>query len=376
MTTETLVPVAVILTVVAVLMLMIPTVMRPTTPLGVSVPVARLDEPIIRTAIRRYRVMTAGAWLLCLVLMVGLSFTAMPETALAGTFLFVIGQVVSYVVARQAIVRAKQAGGWYDGVPVRLAGTVTPEDRHVPIPVSWFIAAVFVVACATAVGVVIYPSLPHVVPTHWGLNGVANQYRTKSVWTVFGPLMIGTVVVVGLFALSFLSRVVPIRAVPGEDAAHNADRAHAMRTALATAFGRLMLLIALEFAWASVSPWLLPHVPSVAAIGALVVVALILVTVFALLLRWRRLMQGDARAVARERVNGSATDAPDDDRYWKAGILYVNRDDPALFVQRRFGVGWTINLGHPAGVVIGVILLMVVLGAVTFALTHAALGGG
>jgi uncharacterized membrane protein len=36
----------------------------------------------------------------------------------------------------------------------------------------------------------------------------------------------------------------------------------------------------------------------------------------------------------------------DDDRFWKAGLIYVNRDDPALMVGARFGVGWTLNLGN------------------------------
>ncbi len=38
----------------------------------------------------------------------------------------------------------------------------------------------------------------------------------------------------------------------------------------------------------------------------------------------------------------------DDDRFWKAGLLYVNRDDPAVVVGARFGVGWTLNLGNAA----------------------------
>jgi uncharacterized membrane protein len=38
----------------------------------------------------------------------------------------------------------------------------------------------------------------------------------------------------------------------------------------------------------------------------------------------------------------------DDDRFWKAGLLYVNRDDPAIVVGARFGVGWMLNAGNPA----------------------------
>ena len=37
----------------------------------------------------------------------------------------------------------------------------------------------------------------------------------------------------------------------------------------------------------------------------------------------------------------------DDDAHWVAGVFYVNRDDPSLFLPERFGVGWTVNLGRP-----------------------------
>ena len=37
----------------------------------------------------------------------------------------------------------------------------------------------------------------------------------------------------------------------------------------------------------------------------------------------------------------------DDDEHWKAGIFYVNREDPSVVVPRRFGVGWAMNWGNP-----------------------------
>jgi uncharacterized membrane protein len=85
-------------------------------------------------------------------------------------------------------------------------------------------------------------------------------------------------------------------------------------------------------------------------------------------------MRGDAALVAAERAAHATVDAPDDDRFWKAGILYLNRDDPALFVQRRFGVGWTVNIGRPAGVVIMIVVALVVIGIIGFVLTRAVTG--
>ena len=39
----------------------------------------------------------------------------------------------------------------------------------------------------------------------------------------------------------------------------------------------------------------------------------------------------------------------DDDRYWYGGFFYNNPDDPAMFVPKRYGLGWTVNFGNPKG---------------------------
>jgi uncharacterized membrane protein len=46
---------------------------------------------------------------------------------------------------------------------------------------------------------------------------------------------------------------------------------------------------------------------------------------------------------------GVAKDAGDGtpDAAWKLGQFYVNRQDPAFIVERRMGLGWTLNFGHP-----------------------------
>ena len=42
----------------------------------------------------------------------------------------------------------------------------------------------------------------------------------------------------------------------------------------------------------------------------------------------------------------------DEDRYWKGGLIYMNRQDPSVFVEKRFGVGWTMNLANPRGYIV------------------------
>jgi uncharacterized membrane protein len=49
----------------------------------------------------------------------------------------------------------------------------------------------------------------------------------------------------------------------------------------------------------------------------------------------------------------------DDERYWVGGFFYNNPDDPAMFVPKRFGLGWTVNFGNPKGMLFFICMLLI-----------------
>jgi len=52
------------------------------------------------------------------------------------------------------------------------------------------------------------------------------------------------------------------------------------------------------------------------------------------------------------------------DRCWKAGIFYVNPADPALFVEKRHGIGYTLNFGNPWSWVVLIIVTLIAIAPV------------
>lgn len=54
----------------------------------------------------------------------------------------------------------------------------------------------------------------------------------------------------------------------------------------------------------------------------------------------------------------------DDDRHWILGSFYYNKNDPSIFVEKRIGIGWDINLGNPIGMIIMVLPIILVLVAI------------
>lgn len=51
----------------------------------------------------------------------------------------------------------------------------------------------------------------------------------------------------------------------------------------------------------------------------------------------------------------------DDDKYWKLGMFYVNKNDPCIFVEKRYGIGYTVNFGRIESILIFVALIVVII---------------
>jgi uncharacterized membrane protein len=108
--------------------------------------------------------------------------------------------------------------------------------------------------------------------------------------------------------------------------------------------------IALQLSWAALTPFR----PEVSLAYRLVTVLVPLLIVTISLIALARMGQGGGASSASGAVVGDRT--PDRDWIW--GTFYVNRNDPAIFIERRFGLGYTLNFGRPgAWLILGSSLL-------------------
>jgi uncharacterized membrane protein len=82
-----------------------------------------------------------------------------------------------------------------------------------------------------------------------------------------------------------------------------------------------------------------------------------------------RVGQGGSRLRIRSADSAAAVNY-DDDRFWKLGTFYFNPDDPAVFVEKRFGVGWTNNFARPLTwvIIVGFLALAGAVVAITYVL--------
>ncbi|MER7862627.1 DUF5808 domain-containing protein [Amycolatopsis japonica] len=306
-----------------------PALARPTLPFGVRIPARRSGEAVVLLARRRYnRGIGAGTIAACVALL--FDWLA-PEVVL-----LVLATAYSLLgcLAHRSIATAKREEGWYSGT--RQAVSTDTSLRSDPVRPQWILLAPAVVlAVATVAG-------------GWFT-------RATDFSTVFAQILV--IVLTSLMAVA-ISRARPEidAAQPSASASRYREYLHGVLALLLISAGCVnatLLVVSLQL-WAvvdtTVPVTIVAYLPLAAAF-----IAWIGFTVRAGDAGHRLPRAGDEPETRYEQR--------DDDRHWyAAGMVYLNRNDPALLVHRRVGTYWTLNLGHPiAWVVLGTVAVAAVL---------------
>ena len=337
MGTGTLLAAVLPVVVVGVLMCSLPAVTRPTLPFGVRVPPERATAPVIRRERRAYYWRTAAVGACGIVVAVTVAVTS-HQAWLARIILLpeLAAGYGCYLAARRTIAAVKSADDWFAGLRQAVVADTSWRTDPPRFPVRWLIPPLAVIAATVAVGALRYPDLPAHIVTG---SGHRVSKSAVSVLVVAGQLYF-TVVYSGLMLLVHRSR-------PDIEAADPTASALRYRRFLA-AFTRALLTMA-ALADLSLLLFALPdwQVYRLSGIGRALPVLPFAAGVLLLGTVAARTGQGGSRLNSNVRSLTPATGTDrDDDRFWKAGLLYVNRDDPALVVGARVGVGWAPNLGN------------------------------
>jgi uncharacterized membrane protein len=327
-----------------VLICVAPALTRPTLQFGVRVPPQRTGAAVIRRERRAYyrratavvACCTAAALALAGSGSASLTAVVLPAELAAGLGCF--------WVARERIAAVKSAEGWYAGLRQAVAADTSWRTERLRFPVAWLIPPVAVLVASAVIGAVRYPDLPSRLAVGFTASGAPDRWASKSAWAAFskvtGQLWV-TSLWTGLLLIIYRSR-------PDTDASEGADSTRRYRLFLATYSRALLVLVTLvnvSLLLAALRGWqvyrlsgigvALPVLPAAAGLLILVAVAV-------------RTGQAGYRLPGRAGRPGPVPHVNrDDGRFWKGGLIYINRDDPAIMVGSRFGVGWTPNLGNP-----------------------------
>ncbi len=210
-----------------------------------------------------------------------------------------------------------------------------------------------------------YPHLPDGIPTHWNAVGQADGWHPKSLLPILSILLVMAFMHAMLLWLLVGMAQVPVR-LPAERP-HEYAAAHEHYMRLWAAFTNVLRgathLVFLGIVWASLSGI---ERQEQGGIPPGMILVLAGTAVLFLSLPWHIVKVWRGRAEMRAIAGPGTIEQVTPTEGWIAGAIYYNRNDPSIWVEKRLGVGWTLNMAHPVswlfmalafGVPIGIAIL-------------------
>lgn len=341
---------------------------------GITVP----SDTFADARIRRYRIvfsivvggLGAVSVLACFVLwrLAGATMTFWCASVLS--ILVMIAGFAAQQRFRRRVIAVRRERGWTTAGAKRMviADDMIPQ----PLTLWWDLVYVLVIAATIAVGYAGYDHMPPRVPIHTDAAGIVNGWADKSpsvIW--FAPL---TELILAAVMTGAHAAVLHVKRQVDVDSPTNSMRRYAT---MARAWSVYVLLvgvvttlgIGMTIQLGTIGVLDLGLVGLTGAFaGAFALIGGIMVMLF-----YGQHGSVNDGAISNDgSANNDGTDDDtrpwDEDRYWYGGIIYVNRNDPSIWVPKRFGAGWTVNMGRPS-VWVGTVILLILVIALPFMFT-------
>jgi uncharacterized membrane protein len=300
---------------------------------SVTVPPSFRDTPDARRTLHRYRlrIVLVSTVLVATTIVLG---RVRPGTLMTLTlFAEAIASFIAFSLARRLTLPHA-----VEPTQVREA-SLGERPRIVPggLPA---VAGPFVIIAATAAYVWTHAAeLPARIPVHFDSHLQADGWVNRTPATLFAPLLVG-IIVLATIAISLHGLGHWVRAVYSGGAL--GAREVRFRRVVAALLVITSYVVATELTFVTLGPFyekfhLTGGIRLAIGFAPLVFV---IVAVVALI----KLGPGGSGVPAA--VDGTPVGDRTPDRYWRLGVFYINPDDPAILVEKRFGLGYTFNFGH------------------------------
>ncbi|MGH9430637.1 MAG: DUF5808 domain-containing protein [Terriglobia bacterium] len=251
---------------------------------------------------------------------------------------------------------------------------VSDSEASSRLPGGWLLQALpFAILGGAAIRIRLsWDRIPNRFAVHWTAHGLPDRWATKSVLGVYGVLLMGVAGCAILVAISYGMGLglKKLRAAGAGASAAGLNQGTMLWTFIGVEF-----FLALMLGWTAMlplraNPDAQPNIPLIVSITLVLALIIILQSV-----RMQRRKHNLKSASSARKFRPAASPQTEleksrqNRRYWKAGMFYVNREDPSIFVEKIEGVGYTLNFGHPAAWLFFAVLLFLPL-AIALLLSH------
>jgi len=348
------------LIIVGLFMPFIPYMTRKTENFGISIP----EHLYNRMDFKRMRIKyTSYLFVLFVLLLIvaGLLFYMLPEKLSIllisiAIMLELVSSFVLYLWFHFVMKKVKQNENWTQENKQGVVIDTTFRDEKLTYSNWWFLIPGMLILGTIIFTNFMYDQIPNEIPMHTDFSGNV-RYDDKTIGNILlMPAM-------QLFMLGmFLCINLVIKHSKQQLSGANPDRSKIQNVLFRRYWSLYMilssLLMVLLFSFIQITF----IYPALEAYTELVITVTIIILLLGTILLSIKTGQGGSRIKIDDKEVNKNIDR-DDDRYWKLGQFYVNKNDPSIFIEKRFGVGWTNNWAHPLSwvFIVGMIALPIII---------------
>jgi uncharacterized membrane protein len=343
-------------------MMFIPYWTRRTESFGVSIPEEIYQRPELKAMRKQYAFITGIISVLVMIFFLILgSSLGNEENTFSILFsivlvIYIISSFLVYLKFHRQMKMRKAHERWGEQKSQQVVIDTRFRDQKLTYSNLWFICSFLISLATMIITFRLYDQIPERIPMQYSFEGEVTNWADKSYRTVLVmPIMQSYLTLLFLFINTMIAKAKQQVSAekPEQSMRQNVifrRRWSAFIVVTGTALTLLFSLIQLSFIY-PVNQQVLVVVPILFGIG---------VTISTIVLSFTT-GQGGSRVKTSIGNNRDVIDR-DDDQHWKIGQFYYNKNDPALFLEKRFGIGWTVNLARPLAWIIFLVIILLAVG--------------
>lgn len=356
-----------ILFVIFIIQILMPKLTRKDIFFGVRIPEEQIENSELKSVFVNYVKRNIIVFLLFILLNFCFAYILsdyIDIIEISSVLLYILISFIVYYFSNKEVKLIKNKNTWFKGKrEVVMINTDFSKNRRNEVLVSskWFLICLIIIVFNIVIGFKYYGSLPSKVPTHFDFYGNPNGWMNKSykvIWLMPITEIFMTVIMFFTYKIIAWSKQQINPSSPEESQKKDKMFRHVWSKYIIISSVVLDLL----FTFGNLSIFNVVKVNS-----SYTFIITILITVFILIFTIYlsiKAGQGGSRIKLKnnfEKINYEFSSV-DDDRYWKLGnTIYVNKNDPAIFVEKRFGVGWTMNFGRKESIIITIVFIFLII---------------
>lgn len=320
---------------------------RKTESFGVSIPESVYYTNELKKIRKQYAFVTGllSLFIVAAFILLGMTFNDIEnEMSILFTvtvILYLIFGFVIYLKFHYKMKQIKEKENWKQKMSQVITINTTFREQKLTYSNYWYMIPFLIALITAIISIKFYSRFPEQIPMNYDLAGNVTNWAKKSYRTImFFPIMQVYMTLLFVFVNTIITK---------SKQQVNAENPEKSVTQNIT-FRRRWSLFMLVFGMAMILMLSMIQLSLIFTINKTILFIFPLVLTSGIIIGTIVLSfttgQGGSRV-------GSSTDHAgdkinrDDDQYWKLGQFYFNKNDPSIFLEKRFGIGWTNNWAHP-----------------------------